>query len=241
MRLSDPIIGALIGASVTFTTAMIQLTINARRQAVERAAGKPASRKRGNWLAIFALILAAGVAGFAYSEYRVFRDRGDNDALRNELQARLKDIGAVAVRLERVGMATAQPLESDPYLAAERKRGAHGVAAVIGVPACRGAQVGFSAAATACKESEALRTAVCAVIPVAAAVTGVELFSRAEDSQQPWNEARVQPGQDAGDARFVDGYFERGREGDSKEVCMTFASWSAQGGRSARILVKYNL
>ena len=56
MNLSDPVMAALIGATATFITALIQLMINARRQAVERAAGKPASRKTGNWLAIFALM-----------------------------------------------------------------------------------------------------------------------------------------------------------------------------------------
>ena len=39
---------ALIGATATFITAMFQLLINARRQAAERAAGKPVSRKSGN-------------------------------------------------------------------------------------------------------------------------------------------------------------------------------------------------
>ena len=54
MNLSDPVMAALIGASATFATAMVQLLGNARRQAAERAAGKPVSRKSGNWLAILA-------------------------------------------------------------------------------------------------------------------------------------------------------------------------------------------
>jgi hypothetical protein len=67
------------------------------------------------------------------------------------------------------------------------------------------------------------------------------LFLRAEDSQQPWIDAKVQAGQDAGGARFLDNFFERGREGDSKEICMNLASWSSDKGRSARILVRYAL
>ena len=104
MNLSDPVMAALIGATATFITALIQLMINARRQAVERAAGKPASRKTGNWLAIFALMLAAAVGGYVYSEYQVYRDREDTKLLRQEMHTRLRDFGEATVRLERAGL-----------------------------------------------------------------------------------------------------------------------------------------
>lgn len=55
MNLSDPVMAAIIGATATFVTAVIQLTANARRQAAERAAGKPVSRKSGSWLVTFVL------------------------------------------------------------------------------------------------------------------------------------------------------------------------------------------
>src|SRR5882672_5324139 len=132
MSMSDPVMAALIGASATFATALFQLLINARRQAAERAAGKPASRKTGNWLAIFALMLASVVGGYALSEYQTFRDRVDDKVLRQEMQSRLRDIGNAAVRLERAGLQT----DADAKLAVERRRGAEGVVAVIGLPLC---------------------------------------------------------------------------------------------------------
>lgn len=235
MTLSEPVRAALIGATVTIVISLIQLTVNARRQAAERAAGKPASKKTGNWLATFALMLASAVAGYAFSEYQTFRDRADSRILREEMQMRLKDIGAVAARLERVGMQSSGAVEADRQLAAERRRGAEGAAAVINLPACMGQ------AQAACTESTAQRTTICSVVPAAAVVNDVQLFLRPEDSQQSWAEAKVQAGQDAGGAKFLDSFYERGREGDTKEICMNLANWSSDKGRSARILVRYAL
>jgi hypothetical protein len=232
---------AVIGAAATFVTAVIQLTANARRQAAERAAGKPASRKSGSWLAIFALALAALVGGYALSEYQSYSLRGDDKVLREEMQLRLRDISAAAVRLERAGTEKNGPSEADARLAVERRLGAEGVAAIVSVPPCRTAKAGSAQAPAACSENEALRTTLCAVVPASATVTEVQLFTRTEDSQQPWDETRVQVGQDAGAAKFVDAYIERAQGKESKEVCQHFAHWNSQKGRSARILVKYTL
>ena len=233
MNLSDPVMAALIGASATFATALFQLLVNARRQAAERAAGKPATRKTGNWLAIFALMLASVVGGYALSEYQTFRDRADDKSLRQEMQSRLRDIGNAAVRLERAGLQT----DTDAKLAVERRRGAEGVVAVIGLPPCA-SNPSAPGSSAGCSEGTALSASVCAFIPASALVTEVQMFTRLEDSQQSWAEARVQPGQDAGAAKFVDAYYER-TQVDGKEVCQRFVHWNGQKGRLARILVKY--
>ncbi len=240
MNLSDPVTAALIGAAATFVTAVIQLTTNARRQAAERAAGKPASRKSGSWLAIFALALAALVGGYALSEYQSYSARQDDKMLREEMQSHLRNISAAAVRLERAGLEKNGQSPADAQLAAERRRGAEGVAAIISVPPCRAPKAGLAQAPAACAESEALRTTLCAVVPASATVTEVQVFTRIEDARQPWDEVRVRAGQDAGAAKFVDAYFERAQGNESKEVCQHFAHWNSQKGRSARILVKYN-
>lgn len=240
MNLSDPVTAALIGAAATFVTAAIQLTANARRQAAERAAGRPV-RKSGSWLVTFVLVLAAVVGGYGLSEYQSYSSREDDRMLRGEMQMRLRDISAAAARLERAGLEKNGQPEADARLAAERRRGAEGVAAIISVPPCRVAKAGSAQAPAECTENEALRTALCAVVPASAAVIEVQLFTRIEDAQQPWDQARVQAGQDAGAARFVDAHFERAQGNESKEICQNFAHWNSQKGRSARILVKYTL
>ena len=235
MNLSDPVMAALIGAGATFATAIFQLTINARRQAAERAAGKPASRKSGSWLAIFALVLASLVTGYAISEYQSYSGRQDEKLLREELLARVRDISAAAVRLERASMEKNGTSGADAPLGPERRQGTEGVAATVTVPPCGAAKAG------ACTENEALRTTLCAVVPATARVTEVQVFTRLDDAQQSWDEARVQAGRDAGAARFVEDWFERADDSKSKQVCQHFAHWSSQKGRSARILVKYAL
>ena len=239
MNMSDPVMAALIGAGATLATALFQLMINARRQAAERAAGKPATRKTGNWLAIFALMLAAAVGGYALAEYQTFRNRDDDKVLRQEMQSRLRDIGDAAARLERAGLQRSDQTGADAVLTAQRSRGAEGVAAVIGLPPCIAIQ-SASGSPAGCNEGNALRASVCAIIPAPAVVTEVQVFTRLEDSAQTWPEARVQPGQDAGAAKFVDAFYER-TQADAKEVCQRFVHWNAQKARLARILVKYTL
>ena len=237
MTLSDPVMAAVIGASTTFTTALFQLIVNARRQAAERAAGKPASRKSGTWLAIFALMLASAVGGYALAEYQIFRDREDGKVLRQEMQARLRDLGDVAARLERAGSQRNDQSETDAKTSAERRRGTEGIAAVMELPPCTVALAGSDAPA-GCNESNAVRASVCVTIPATAVVTEVQVFTRLEDAQQSWADAKVQPGQDAGAAKFVDTFYERAQT-DAKEVCQRFVHWNNQKGRAARILVKY--
>jgi hypothetical protein len=239
MNLSDPVMAAVIGASATFVTALFQLLVNARRQAVERAAGKPASRKSGTWLAIFALMLAAAVGGYALSEYQVYRDREDGKLLRQEMQARLRDIGEATVRLERAGLQRVDQSEAEARLMVERRRGVEGVAAIIGLPPCTVRRAAFEAQ-VACNEENAVQASVCATVPASATVTEVQLFTRTEDAQQAWNDSKVQLGQDAGAAKFVDATFERVQP-DAKEVCQHFIHWGSQKGRLARVLVKYSL
>ena len=222
---------ALIGAGATFAAALFQLTSNARRQAVERAAGKPIMRRAGSWFTVAVLLLAALVGGYALAEYQGFQNRGDDKALRQEMQTRLRELSDVATRLERAA------LQKSDQPDVERRRGIEGVAAVIGLPACSSGPPG-PGPNTACNEGTALRASVCAIIPAASVVTEVQVFTRMEDSTQPWSEARVQLGQDAGAARFVDAFSER-VQAEGKEVCQRFIHWNSQKPRLARILVKY--
>jgi hypothetical protein len=67
------------------------------------------------------------------------------------------------------------------------------------------------------------------------------LYTRFEDSQQSWAESRVQAGQDAGMAKFVEKFFERPDGDAAKQVCQGFVNWSGEKARLARIVVKYTL
>jgi len=92
-----------------------------------------------------------------------------------------------------------------------------------------------------CGEQGAARVAVCARVPAAATVKEVQLYTRFEDSQQPWADSRVPVGQDAGQAKFVDKHFERPDGDATKQVCHGFVNWSGEKARLVRILVRYSL
>jgi len=94
MNLSDPVVAALIIASGTVLTALVQLRISWRKELRERERGQPITKKtrRGPVLFIFALFIAAGVGGFALSQYFVSLRIGDHDALREHYQRRFAHV-----------------------------------------------------------------------------------------------------------------------------------------------------
>lgn len=233
MNLSEPVMAAMIGATATVCTAMFQLVASWRKATHE----KPRARGGlGSLLWMLTLMTAAAVGGFAYAEYRAQGTRGEAALLREEFQRQLSALSASTARLEKLAPGAAGSAES-----AAQQRGLDGLAAVVTLPACKGAQVGFATERPACTEQDALQIAVCAPVPAGASVTAVELFARPEDSQQPWSEARVAAGQDLRGGKFATSHFERSDTDGSRQVCQSFAHWSSDKGRSVRILVRYIL
>jgi hypothetical protein len=234
-HLSEPGMAALIGALATVVTALVQLRISWRKELRERERGQPITKKsrRGPVIFVFALLIAAAVGGFALSQYFVSLRTGDRDELRADLQAKLSEINAVAMRLEQARTSERRVIETEVQRADASRLGEEGAAASVVVGPCKGDSK------QECTEQSAPRIAVCARVPAAATVKEVQLYVRAEDSKQPWSETRVQPGQDAGQARFADKFSERPEDDAAKQVCQGFANWSHDKSRLARIVVKY--
>ena len=199
MGVSETVLAAMIGAGATLFTALFQLITSLRASSGDRRSKRGRFR---SFIWMLALMLAAGVGGFAYAEYRAQTSRDETRAVRDELQQQMQALAASSARLEllRIGGAVANP---------ERSAGADGSAATVSLPPCKGAQVGFATERARCSEQDALQLGVCAPVPATARVTSVELYTRLEDSQQPWAEARVSPGQQVAAGRFVDSHFER--------------------------------
>jgi hypothetical protein len=241
-NISDPLIASFIGAFATVVGALVQLRISWRKELRERERGQPISKKqrRGPVLLIYALMFASAVGGFALSQYLMGLRYGDQDAIRAELQAKLNEIAAGAARLEHARL---EPVKAD----ADAKRmeaprdGDEGATGSVVVAPCKAAGGEPGAAKPGCNEQGAARVAVCARVPAAATVREVLLYTKLEDSQQPWAEARVQAGQDAGQAKFVEKFYERSDVEGSKQVCQSFTSWNGEKARAARIQVRYTL
>jgi hypothetical protein len=240
-HVSDSVFAAAIGAAATILTALVQLRLSWRKELKERERGQPITKKsrRGPVLAVFALMIAAAVGGFALSQYFVSLREGDRDALRADLQSKLSEINATAVRLEQARTNERKQIEADVQHADASHLGDEGAAASVVVGPCN--SEGFPGAKRECTAQSALRIAVCARVPAAASIKEVQLYVRPEDSKQPWADSRVQPGQDVGEARFADKPFERPDDASNKQLCQGFANWSLNSTRVARIVVKYAL
>ena len=240
-NVSEPLTAALIGALATVAAALVQLRISWRREMKERERGQPITKKtrRGPVIFIFVLVMAAAVGGFALSQYFVSLREGDRDALRADLQSKLSEINATAMRLEHARTNEREQIETGARRADAQRQGEEGAAASVVVGPCK--PEGVPGARQECTEQSALRIAVCARLPASATVKEVQLYVRAEDSKQPWQEARVQAGQDAGQARFAEKFTERPDGDAAKQLCQGFANWSGEKSRLARILVKYSL
>lgn len=243
MNLSDAVLAAVIGAAATVLAALVQLRLSWRKELKERERGQPITKKtrRGPVILVFALLIAAAVGGFALSQYLMSLRDDERHALRAELQSRLAEINATAMRLEQARLADRRQIESEIHRADALRQGEEGATATVLVGPCKPENAPASEAKRECREQGAVRIAVCARVPASATVKEVLLYTRFEDSQQPWADARVQAGQDAGQARFVDKHFERPDGEAGKQVCQGFVQWSSEKSRLARILVKYTL
>jgi len=231
-HLSEPLMASMIGALATVAAALVQLRISWRKEMKERERGQPITKKtrRGPVIVVFALLIAAAVGGFALSQYFVSLREGDRDTLRADLQSKLSEINATAMRLEQARTNERRQIETEVQRADASHLGEEGAAASVVVGPCR--PEGAPGA------KQALRITICARVPASATVREVQLYVRAANSKQPWEEARVQAGQEAEQARFADKFTER-PDGDAKQVCQGFANWSGEKSRIARILVKY--
>src|SRR6266540_1750085 len=231
MNFSESIMAALIAAGATVLAALVQLRMSWRRELKERERGQPITKKarRGPVLFVFALMIAAAVGGFALSQYFLSLRNGDRDTLRSELHSKLSEISASAARLEHARLGEREQIETGARRAEALRLGEEGAAASVLVGPCRPEGTG---ARRECTEQSIVRVALCARVPASASVKEVQLYIRSEDSKQSWQESRVQPGQDAGQAGFAEKYVER-PDGDAaaKQVCQGFANWSTDKSR----------
>ena len=234
--LSDGVIAALIGAVGTMVTAFFQLIANGRKQASESRA----RQRKTPWLLIFALMLTSAVGGFAYSEYRNWSREDKTEQLRAEV-TKLTQLAALAGQPQTVRdgngfVGGAIPI---PTAAAAGRPADQARDAVIGLPACKGSQVGFATGPAKCTEAEALRATVCVPVPAGAQIRAVELSARAEDPTQAWAEGRLSPEAAPGTVRWDEKYVERTDPDGSRAVCQSIAHWDSEKGKSVRIVVRF--
>jgi hypothetical protein len=234
MDLSETIVAAMIGAGATVATATFQLVAALRSRKADFRPKRSSSFRSA--LAVVGLVLGAAVAGFAYSELRMQREREESRAMEQRIADRLQAIAErqLAQHGNAAGDATVP--------------GATGAAAghlrseaMVRLPACRSQTRQHGNDAVGCDAANASRAEVCANIPSQANVLDVELFARADGAPRDWEQGRVSIDQDIGGARFVDSTFEVEQGAERKAVCAGFLHWSHERGHEARIVVVYTI
>jgi hypothetical protein len=233
--MSDSVLAAIIAGTATLSASLLQLRSALLREA---ARGQSATRRKNRTQMIILLVVigAAGVAGFALSQWLTSGERLAQRTLQQELQARVAEISRTASQLELTRAGARVEIENGVL----RQMGADGVVVSATVAACRPALV-INAPGSACTEAEASPVTLCATIPSNAKVTEVELFSRPADSDTPWSANRFEPGKESGQARFAERYSQTAPEGGTQQVCQGFTHWSAEKARSVRMVVRYSL
>ena len=236
--LDDRVTAAAVTAVGTVIGALVQLRLAWRREVSDRARGVPVTKKarRGPVLAVFLLLIAAALGGFAISQYLVDRSQQEAAEVRGEMQTQLAQISATAARLEQ---ATLNDRGRAARAEGDRARPEEATATTTVGP-CRVRAVTGSDGAPPCFEQEALRVTLCESVPSTAVVTATLLYARPEGSTQPWTDFRAAPGQEVGRTRFGDKPFERAESDQTRQVCTGFSTWDGERAYVVRLLVKYS-
>jgi len=254
--MSDSILAAIIAATATLSASLLQLRFSIARELAARAQA-PAGRKksRAPFIVLFVMVAAAAVAGFALSQWLVEDERAAQGTIEHELRMRADEAARTASQLA----ATSAGVRAEIEMGVLRRLGTDGAIVMTTVGPCRPALVvntpgtasppGVSAepppppAPSSCTETEANTITLCATIPNNAKVTEVEVFAREANSETPWSSNRLNPGKEAGQARFAEKYVERpnSEQPGMKEVCQDFAHWSTEHAQVARMQVRYTL
>lgn len=232
MDFSETIIAAMIGAGATVATATFQLFAAFRSRKADFKPKRSSSFRSA--LAVFGLVLGAAVAGFAYSELRMEREREDSRAMEQRISDRLQALANEQLAQHRNGADDATVLAAAGASPARVRS-----EAMVRMTACRSQTRGHDDDPVGCDVANANRAALCASVPSQADVLDIELFARADGAARNWEQSRVSIDEDIGGARFVDSTFEVEQGADRKAICASFLQWSHERGHEARIVVVY--
>jgi hypothetical protein len=263
--MSDGVLAAIIAACATVFTAFLQIKASFAREAAARgfasggSGGGNRRKSRTPFVFMFMLLGGSAVGGFALSQWLMERERSMKNELIEQLEAQVESLTRAESALNESRASARAEIEAGVL----RKIGLEGVAATTTIGPCKPPFVlnrpalaalgpespnaaGVQAAPTmapssSCTEAEAIPVMLCATVPIGATVTEVEVFMRPADSEVAWHRARLVPGAETGQARFSETPVELADTATTKQVCETFVSWSTEGARTARMLVRYTL
>jgi hypothetical protein len=257
--MSDGVLAAVIAAGATVFTSFLQLRTSLAKEFAARGVAATSRRKsKFPLVLILAMLVGALIGGFALAQWLHDGERIAQSALERDLRERIADLTKTQGELQQARNATHAEIEAEIL----GRMGTEGVTVLATVAPCKPADASTraptttptaqpvavstaapaasaSVATTPCTESDAAQVTLCATVPIAAKLTGVELFVRAPDTATPWTESRAMPGQEIQQARFAEKSSEV-TDATTRHVCQAFQHWAGQP-RVARMVVHYGL
>src|SRR5215470_6215469 len=189
MSIPDSVLAAIIAGTATLSASFVQL----RSALLREAAGRTSRRRNRLQLIIFfAVIGAAGVCGFALSQWLTSGERAAQAVMQRELQARVSEISHTAGQLELTRGSERADIESGVL----RRLGNEGVVVMANVAPCRPSQALPAAANTPASPATASSTGTVTppqgapALPAAAAQASNEAPATAA---RPCTEAEASP------------------------------------------------
>ncbi|MBM2854789.1 MAG: hypothetical protein HW417_1717 [Steroidobacteraceae bacterium] len=235
MDLSETILASMIGAAATMLAAMFQLFLAFRNRA--KVETRPKRSTMRPLVAVFAMLIASAVGGFAYSELRAERVREDTRELREELTSQLQALALSMAKLELLGDKRVEQLGLGTLATGSAPD--QSIESTVRVAACHPDSPAVGNEPVSCGESDATQIELCADVPASANVTAIELYARSEQSADAWDKSGVAVDQDFGGGRFVASTFTYPPNSVVRAVCTKLAHWNAENGHVARMIVRY--
>jgi hypothetical protein len=233
------LITSLIGAAATILVALLQMHLAWRKELQARAEHRPVSKKgsRGPVLAVFLLMIASAVGGFALSQYFSNKARENTAELEASLRDQLDQLSSSTQKLETMRLSGEGDLLRKFQAQDVLRRGIEGAVATVNVGKCKVVVGESETESVPCNPAHAMKLEVCAEVPLSAKVTTMDLFARVDDKS--WRESRVQIGEDFGGGKFSDAFAEQPVSEMYKQVCQTLNYWRSESGFQARIVAHY--
>ncbi|HYX75216.1 MAG TPA: hypothetical protein VE819_11075 [Steroidobacteraceae bacterium] len=134
MSIPDSVLAAIIAGTATLSASFVQLRSALLREAAAgRSSAAARRRNRLQLIILFAVIGAAGVCGFALSQWLTAGERAAQAVMQRELQARVSEISHTASELELTRGSERADIESGVL----RRIGNDGIVVTANVSACR--------------------------------------------------------------------------------------------------------
>jgi hypothetical protein len=189
MSIPDSVLAAIIAGTATLSASFVQLRSALLREAAGRSSAAARRRNRLQLIILFAVIGAAGVCGFALSQWLTAGERAAQAVMQRELQARVSEISRTASQLELTRGSERADIESGVL----RRLGNEGIVVMANVPACRPPLALPAAATTPAVSAAASGTAATAAPATPPAVAAQPSADGAASPARACSEAEASP------------------------------------------------